>query len=677
MIPSKKASKAILFFLKIRNQLKAFLILFLQSLPIVIVSGIGIFGLISTTMLITININSSYFEVFAFADRYLYNNSHINNNTRTEDQIKLSSLWTDPTKNCDHDFKCTGNLTTGWNDSTSFQLSTNTTNKDTWSFIYGNEINVNRGEHYTFTTHMKLNEFASGSHIAMEAYNDTSRIWHQIVQCPVGTNGPLEWHEYSCEITIPANTTKIRHILNAGWSSQPGKQAVTLFDNISLKKIYPLNGASYQNNSNNTAIGTNANLIPNPSIKDQKVSMSTGTKAESQTLPRTFLLDPSILAHIKKSLKDNTANNSTNNNNTILQGSLKQLLLQANSVLTERPTSVIGKSQLPSSGDKHDYLSLSPYEWPDPTKPNGLPYIGRDGMINPEVYSIPDKQNLNDMIFRVKTLAIAYYFTDNSQYASKAKEFLRIWFLNNDTRMNPNLQYSEIAPGKSNLLHPGIMDGYSIPDVIDSVGLIQHSPAWTNEDQQGMEVWFSKYLDWLLNSDAGKKESKATNNHETGYNIQVSSIAMFLNKTSIAKKIVQTSADELIAAQIKKDGSQPFELRRTNSLDYSVFNLNGLFKLASIAQNLGVDLWNYKTPQGAGLQAAVDYLLPFSDPIKMHSWPYQQIAPVKTTSFAHLLCQAIIHYPTSSQSYLHAYTSLVSTTYVSTNIDNLLYGCIS
>jgi hypothetical protein len=243
--------------------------------------------------------------------------------------------------------------------------------------------------------------------------------------------------------------------------------------------------------------------------------------------------------------------------------------------------------------------------------------------------------------------------------------------------MNPNLQYSETAPGKSNMLHPGIMDGYSIPDLIDSVGLIQHSPAWTSEDQQGMEVWFSKYLDWLLNSDAGKKESKATNNHGTGYNIQVSSIAMFLNKTSLANKILQTTADELIAAQIKKDGRQPFELSRTNSLDYSVFNLNGLFKLASIAQNLGVDLWNYKTPQGAGLQAALDYLLPFSDPIKMHSWPYQQIAPVKTTSFAHLLCQAIIHYPTSSQSYLHAYTSLVSTTYVSTNIDNLLYGCIS
>ncbi len=36
------------------------------------------------------------------------------------------------------------------------------------------------------------------------------------------------------------------------------------------------------------------------------------------------------------------------------------------------------------SGDKHDYLSLSPYWWPDTTKPVGLPYVRRDGVTNPE-----------------------------------------------------------------------------------------------------------------------------------------------------------------------------------------------------------------------------------------------------------------------------------------------------
>ncbi len=67
-----------------------------------------------------------------------------------------------------------------------------------------------------------------------------------------------------------------------------------------------------------------------------------------------------------------------------------------------------------------------------------------------------------------------------------------------------------------------------------------------------------------------------------------------------------------IAATIQPDGRQPFELMRSNSLDYSMFNLLGLFKLAIIGQRLGMDLWHYKTSQGAGLQMALDYLLPYA-----------------------------------------------------------------
>ncbi|MGN6552649.1 MAG: alginate lyase family protein [Verrucomicrobiota bacterium] len=36
------------------------------------------------------------------------------------------------------------------------------------------------------------------------------------------------------------------------------------------------------------------------------------------------------------------------------------------------------------SGDKHDYVSLSKYFWPDPKRANGLPYISRDGRASPE-----------------------------------------------------------------------------------------------------------------------------------------------------------------------------------------------------------------------------------------------------------------------------------------------------
>ena len=86
---------------------------------------------------------------------------------------------------------------------------------------------------------------------------------------------------------------------------------------------------------------------------------------------------------------------NTFDNNIILKHALKQILSEAQSLLTMKPTSVVNKGELPPSGDIHDFLSLSPYRWPNPTKKDGLPYMFRDGYTNPEIYAIPDKKNLD------------------------------------------------------------------------------------------------------------------------------------------------------------------------------------------------------------------------------------------------------------------------------------------
>ena len=161
--------------------------------------------------------------------------------------------------------------------------------------------------------------------------------------------------------------------------------------------------------------------------------------------------------------------------------------------------------------------------WADPTKKDGLPYIGRDGMINPEIYTIPDQKNMDEMIYTVHILAAAYFLTDDPKYSSKAAELLQVWFLNNDTRINPHLKYAEIVRGKDKTYPAAIMAGRNLTDVIDAVGLIQRSSTWTNEDQSGMKSWFSKYLNWLLDSIVSKEESQKMNNHGTYYYVQVGS----------------------------------------------------------------------------------------------------------------------------------------------------------
>ena len=59
--------------------------------------------------------------------------------------------------------------------------------------------------------------------------------------------------------------------------------------------------------------------------------------------------------------------------------------------------------------------------------------------------------------------------------------------------MNPNLQYAEVVRGENNNngTMRGILHGKYLPDVIDAIRLIQHSPSWSKQDQQGMECYGS------------------------------------------------------------------------------------------------------------------------------------------------------------------------------------------
>ena len=124
----------------------------------------------------------------------------------------------------------------------------------------------------------------------------------------------------------------------------------------------------------------------------------------------------------------------------------RHLIEDAERHLDQQPLSVMMKEKTAVSGDKHDYLSLSRYFWPDPTKPDGLPYINRDGVANPEREKL-DRPKVALMVSNITTLSLAWYFSGEEKYAQKAAEQLRVWFLNKDTRMNPNLNYAQIVPG--------------------------------------------------------------------------------------------------------------------------------------------------------------------------------------------------------------------------------------
>ncbi|MFT5367016.1 MAG: hypothetical protein ACI8V2_001974, partial [Candidatus Latescibacterota bacterium] len=149
-----------------------------------------------------------------------------------------------------------------------------------------------------------------------------------------------------------------------------------------------------------------------------------------------FTVDPDYIARARSLSKqeDNTCGRA-----------LQALLVEADAALKQEPLTIVNKPILPVGGDKHDYMSVGPYWWPDPETPDGLPYIRRDGERNPEVEKT-DRPLLAKLISTVKTLGFAYGFTHNEDYAAHTALLLRTWFLDPETKMNPNLLFGQAIP---------------------------------------------------------------------------------------------------------------------------------------------------------------------------------------------------------------------------------------
>jgi hypothetical protein len=350
--------------------------------------------------------------------------------------------------------------------------------------------------------------------------------------------------------------------------------------------------------------------------------------------PSAFLADANQLQAVRQRL---------DNGDKDLAPALAQLERDAIQALTAGPFSVMNKKSPPPSGDKHDYMSQAPYYWPNPATSNGLPYVRRDGERNPDAYGNSDRLAVGELADKVETLALACYFKRDEAYAARAALLLRAWFLDPATRMNPNFQFAQAILGVNTGRGTGLIESRAFVRVVDAVGLLAESKAWTGTDQRGLQTWFAKFLQWMLESEHGRDEAAAKNNHGTYYDVQVASFALFLGKPELAASILQAARQKRIAIQIEPDGRQPLELVRTKSWGYSVGNLSGLMSLATLGERVGVDLWHYETPDGRSIGKALDYLAPFA--LGERQWPHQQLGGVSKEALFPLLRQAAEHLP--------------------------------
>ena len=295
----------------------------------------------------------------------------------------------------------------------------------------------------------------------------------------------------------------------------------------------------------------------------------------------------------------------------------------ADGLLTTGPWSVMDKTKVPPSGDKHDYMSQAVYWWPadasppkDPGTPGKCPYKNWDGVRNiPEV----DPPVLTDATYLKRTfegifhLALAWFYTGDARYAAQAELFARHWFLEPATLMHPNMNFAQGIPCGVPGRGDGIIEASApyVGDLVDGLAILDMgAPGWTPADQSGTRAWLTQFLTWLQTSPVGLEEAKHRdrNDHESWYDSAVASLGVYVGRVNAATSALK-DAMELIDLQIQGDGSQPKELRRTRAWHYSNFNGHALCRLAEVGTKVGVDVWGHRAASGGSLRAAIDYMI--------------------------------------------------------------------
>jgi len=337
---------------------------------------------------------------------------------------------------------------------------------------------------------------------------------------------------------------------------------------------------------------------------------------KTNTTPSLLLGQGDQLPRIKKELAAG---------NTDLVAALKKIVEEADAALEQPIVNVVAEGALPPSGDAHDYFSYSPYWWPDAENPDG-PYIWRDGVTNPDRRT-SDVSRLEAMSKAVTSLVPAWYFTGDERYAERAVQQIRAWYLDPETKMNPNFRFGQKRRGHDYNSSGGILESNRMDWVVDCAILLEDFSGWTDKDKTDLRNWFGELATWMVESPEGIEEAMQPNNHGAWYNQHLILFSLYGEKPEIARTHLELMPARIFG-QVFIDGRQPQELIRTNALSYSIYGARALVGVARLGRHLDVDLFAYRSTEGRSIRLAIDYITPFI--LGEEEWPGSQIRPLRT-----------------------------------------------
>ena len=288
--------------------------------------------------------------------------------------------------------------------------------------------------------------------------------------------------------------------------------------------------------------------------------------------------------------------------------------------LNETPVTVTNSYCNRSAGTNHDFYSEGDYWWPDEKNPDG-PYVRKDGYTNPANFTA-HREALIRFSQICGAFASAYVLTKDEIYAQQLVLHLQAWFINQNTKMNPNLLYAQAIKGIATGRGIGIIDTVHLVEVTKAIAAIENSDALSKADLAAIKSWFSEYLIWITTHEYGISERDNGNNHSVCWTMQVAAFAALIKDEKTMDFCRNFYKTTLLPNQMEKDGSFPLELKRTKPYGYSLFNLDAMSSICQILSTKKDNLFTYTTQDGKNIGLGMEFMFPYIENKSL--WPYQQ-----------------------------------------------------
>src|SRR5439155_24742300 len=111
----------------------------------------------------------------------------------------------------------------------------------------------------------------------------------------------------------------------------------------------------------------------------------------------------------------------------------------------------------------------------------------------PDVFSA-HRMAMRNMKDAVAALAAAYAITGDDKYVRKANEFLRVFFLDPKTKMNPHLQFAQSVLGSATGESYGVIDTLHLVELAVAGPFLEKSAAFDAAVEKGVKHWFNDYI---------------------------------------------------------------------------------------------------------------------------------------------------------------------------------------